>query len=194
MASNSLDLQVGDHIKWLGDDLCHPDSNEMERLHLPHAAIGKVLQVSDNPLAQYVGKELGVSIGDASWALIQFQNGFRMILRPGQQFQKIETPAQLAPNWKPEQPHDYYRKETLGLQVGDWIVWKDEQFEILDEHGNPVIFPGMKGKVIKLSDGLAPHILDGRDTAVLPWVLVEFENGLLATVDMEMKWEKVLDE
>ena len=38
------------------------------------------------------------------------------------------------------------------------------------------------------------RFLDGRDTAVLPWVLVEFENGLLATVDMEMKWEKVLDE
>ncbi len=39
----------------------------------------------------------------------------------------------------------------------------------------------MKGKVIKLSDGLAPYILDGRDTAVLPWALVEFENGHLAT-------------
>ena len=51
----------------------------------------------------------------------------------------------------------------------------------------------MKGKVIKLSDGLAPYILDGRDTAVLPWALVEFENGHLATVDMEMQWKKVLD-
>ena len=48
--------------------------------------------------------------------------------------------------------------------------------------------------MIKLSDGLAPYILDGRDTAVLPWALVEFENGLLATVDTEMRWEKVLDE
>ncbi len=51
----------------------------------------------------------------------------------------------------------------------------------------------MKGKVIKLSDGLAPYILDGRDTAVLPWALVKFENGQLATVDIEMEWEKVLD-
>ena len=51
----------------------------------------------------------------------------------------------------------------------------------------------MKGKVIKLSDGLAPYILDGRDTAVLPWSLVEFENGHLAAVDREMKWEKVRD-
>ena len=48
--------------------------------------------------------------------------------------------------------------------------------------------------MIKLSDGLAPYILDGRDTAVLPWALGEFENALLATVDREMNWEKILDE
>ncbi len=77
--------------------------------------------------------------------------------------------------------------------MGDWIIWQDEQFEILDEQGNPAILPGMQGKVIKLSDGLAPYILDGRDTAVLPWALVEFEDGQLATVDREMKWEKGLD-
>ena len=74
------------------------------------------------------------------------------------------------------------------------MAWKDEGFEILDEQGNPSIFPCMKGRVIKLSDGPAPYILDGRDTAVLPWALVEFENGQLVTVDREMKWEKVLDE
>ena len=72
-------------------------------------------------------------------------------------------------------------------------IWQDEEFEILDKQGNPAIFPGLKGKVIKLSDGLAPYILDGRDTAVLPWALVEFENGHLATVDLEVKWKKVLD-
>ena len=77
--------------------------------------------------------------------------------------------------------------------MGDWIIWQDEQFEILDEQGNPAILPGMQGKVIKLSDGLAPYVLDGRDTVVLPWALVEFEDGQLATVDTEMKWEKVLD-
>ena len=107
MRSTSLNLQVGDHIRWLGDDLRHPDQNGIKKLHLPHAAIGKVLQVSDNPLAQYMEKELDISIGDASWALVQFQNGFRMILRPGQQFRKIEAPSSLDPNWKPEQPEDY---------------------------------------------------------------------------------------
>lgn len=49
----------------------------------------------------------------------------------------------------------------------------------------------MKGKVIKLSDGLEPYILDGRNTAVLPWALVEFENGHLATVDREMSRERI---
>ncbi len=139
MTSTSLDLQVGDHIRWLGDDLCHSDQTGTERLHLPHAAIGKVLQVSDNPLAQYMEKELGVSIGDASWALVQFQNGFRMILRPGQKFQKIEAPAPLDPDCKSETPQDYYQKETLGLEVGDWIVWQDAKFEIWDEQDQPCI-------------------------------------------------------
>ncbi len=187
-------MQVGDHVRWLGDDLRHPDPNGIDKLHLPHAAIGKILQVSDNPLAQYMEKELGVHIGDASWALIQFQNGFRMILRPPQRFQKIDPPVPLDPNWKPEQPQDHYKKESLGLQVGDWIIWQDAEFEIWDEQGNSSIFPGMKGKVIKLSDGLAPYILDGRDTAVLPWALVEFENGFRVVVDSRSRFEKVKDE
>ncbi len=33
--------------------------------------------------------------------------------------------------------------------------------------------------------------MDGRDTAVLPWALVEFESGRLATGDVEMRWERV---
>ncbi len=44
---------------------------------------------------------------------------------------------------------DPWRKETLGLQVGDFIIWQGEAIEV---EGQPVA-PGMKGKVISLHDG-----------------------------------------
>jgi len=49
---------------------------------------------------------------------------------------------------------DSWQKETLGLKVGDFIIWRDEAIEI---EGQPVE-PGMKGKVISLNDsfGEAP--------------------------------------
>ena len=45
---------------------------------------------------------------------------------------------------------DPWRKETLSLQVGDFIIWQDEAIEV---EGQPaVVDPGMKGKVISLHD------------------------------------------
>ena len=44
-----------------------------------------------------------------------------------------------------------WQKETLNLQVGDTIIWRDEAIEA---EGQPaVVTPGMKGKVISLHDG-----------------------------------------
>ncbi len=46
---------------------------------------------------------------------------------------------------------DPWRKESLGLQVGDFIIWQDEAIEV---EGQPaVVTPGMKGEVISLHDG-----------------------------------------
>ncbi len=46
---------------------------------------------------------------------------------------------------------DPWQKETLGLQVGDTIILRDEAIEV---EGQPaVVEPGMKGKVISLHDG-----------------------------------------
>ncbi len=46
---------------------------------------------------------------------------------------------------------DPWQKETLGLQVGDFIIWQDEAVEL---KGQPaVLTPGMRGKVISLHDG-----------------------------------------
>jgi len=44
---------------------------------------------------------------------------------------------------------DSWQKETLGLKVGDWIVWQDEAIQL---EGQPVA-PGMRGEVISLHDG-----------------------------------------
>ena len=46
---------------------------------------------------------------------------------------------------------DPWRKESLNLKVGDFIIWKDEAIEL--EGQTAVATPGMKGKVISLHDG-----------------------------------------
>ena len=41
---------------------------------------------------------------------------------------------------------DPWQKETLNLQVGDFIIWQGEAIEV---EGQPaVLTPGMKGKVL----------------------------------------------
>ena len=67
-----------------------------------------------------------------------------------------------------------WRKETLGLQVGDWIIWRDEAIET--EGGPALVSPGMKGKVISLHDGFHMNLIQGG--SVPPKALVEFENGM----------------
>ncbi len=81
---------------------------------------------------------------------------------------------------------DLWQKETLNLQVGDFIIWRDEAIEV---EGQPaLVAPGMKGKVLSLHDGF--H-LDVADVAPIPpRTMVQFENGLRLMVDVRMKWEK----
>ncbi len=81
---------------------------------------------------------------------------------------------------------DLWQKETLGLQVGDTIIWQDEAIEL---EGQPaVVSPGMKGKVLSLHDGF--H-LDVADVAPIPpKAVVQFETGMRLMVDERMKWEK----
>jgi len=46
---------------------------------------------------------------------------------------------------------DPWRKETLNLEVADFIIWQDEAVEA---EGRPaLVAPGMKGKVLSLHDG-----------------------------------------
>ncbi len=79
---------------------------------------------------------------------------------------------------------DRWQKQTLGLQVGDFIIWQGEAIEL---EGQPVA-PGMKGEVISLHDGF--H-LDVADVAPIPpKAIVQFERGLRLMVDARMRWEK----
>jgi len=81
---------------------------------------------------------------------------------------------------------DPWQKETLGLQVVDFISWQDEAIEM---EGQPaVVTPSMKGKVISLHDGF--H-LDVADVAPIPpKARVRFDSGMALMVDERMSWEK----
>lgn len=32
---------------------------------------------------------------------------------------------------------EFWKKESFGLKVGDWVLWLDEKFQILDLEGSP---------------------------------------------------------
>ena len=82
---------------------------------------------------------------------------------------------------------DSWRKETLGLQVGDWIVWQDEAIEL---EGQPaLVTPGMKGEVISMHDGFHLDVVQGKP--IPPKAIVQFETGMRLMVDERMKWERV---
>ncbi len=82
---------------------------------------------------------------------------------------------------------DLWRKETLGLQVGDFIIWQDETNEV--ERQPAGVSPGMKGKVISLHDGF--HLDVVQVEPIPPKAIVQFENGMRLMEDKRMKWERV---
>ena len=82
---------------------------------------------------------------------------------------------------------DPWRKETLNLKVGDFIIWQGEAVEV---EGQPaVVTPGMKGEVISLHDGF--HLDVAEVEPIPPKAIVRFESGLRLMVDERMNWERV---
>jgi len=80
---------------------------------------------------------------------------------------------------------DPWQTESLGLKVGDTIIWRDEAIEM---EGQPaVVEPGMKGEVISLHDGFHLDVAQGE--SIPPKAVVQFEKVTLM-VDERMKWEK----
>ena len=83
---------------------------------------------------------------------------------------------------------DAWQKETLGLKVGDTIIWQDEAIEV---EGQPaVVTPGMKGEVLSLHDGF--HLDVAEVAPIPPKARVRFE-AVTLMVDERMKWEWVAD-
>ena len=81
---------------------------------------------------------------------------------------------------------DPWQRETLNLQVGDYIIWQGEAIELEDQPA--VVTPGMKGKVLSLHDGFHLDVVQGE--AIPPKAIVQFENVTLM-VDERMKWQRV---
>ena len=76
---------------------------------------------------------------------------------------------------------DPWQKESLGLQVGDFITWQDVELE-----GQPaVVTPGMRGKVISLHDGFHLDVVQGGP--IPPKAIVQFESGMALVVDERMR-------
>lgn len=79
-----------------------------------------------------------------------------------------------------------WRKETLGLKVGDTIIWQDAAIEM---EGQPALVAlGMKGKVISLHDGF--HLDVAQVKPIPPKAIVQFESGMRLMVDKRMRWER----
>jgi hypothetical protein len=119
-----------------------------------------------------------------SWALVEFKNAYQT----RDKFEKVsaEELDSVAPDWKPETQEDCYSKEVL-LEVGDWIIWKEERVRIIGDNGELMMSPGMKGQVIGVRDGCPPR-LEAPGEPSFPWALVEFKNGVVATVDPEIRF------
>ena len=81
---------------------------------------------------------------------------------------------------------NHWQKESLNLQVGDFIIWQGEAIEL---EGQPaVVTPSMKGKVISLHDGFHLDVVQGKP--IPPKAIVQFESGMRLMVDERMRWEK----
>ncbi len=84
---------------------------------------------------------------------------------------------------------DPWRRETLNLQVGDFIIWQDEAIEV--EGQAALVTPGMKGKVISLHDGFHMDVVQVEP--IRPRAKVQFDNGFTLMVDQRFKWARVDD-
>ena len=84
---------------------------------------------------------------------------------------------------------DPWRKETLNLQAGDWIIWQDEAIQV--EGQAALVSPGMKGKVLSLHDGF--HMDVTQVEPIPPKAIVQFDNGMTLMVDERMKWARFDD-
>ncbi len=84
---------------------------------------------------------------------------------------------------------DPWQKESLNLEVGDFIIWQDEAIQL---EGQPaLVTPGMRGEVLSLHDGF--HLDVVQIKPIPPRARVRFDSGMALMVDERMKWERVAE-
>ena len=85
---DQLDLQIGDYIIWKAEQISIKDDQGQSTCIVSPGMVGKVIKRSDNPLAQKL-KEEGVPIEAGPWALVEFENGMKLMVRMGMGFEKM---------------------------------------------------------------------------------------------------------
>ena len=85
---DQLDLQVGEYIVWRDERISIKNNGDNQVNLVSSGMIGKVIKASDNPLAQQLKHE-GVPIDAGPWALVEFENGAKLMVRDGMDFQKV---------------------------------------------------------------------------------------------------------
>ena len=91
---------------------------------------------------------------------------------------------------------DSWKKESLNLKVGDWIIWNDEKIEIEEAGGNINTFiePGMIGQIVSVHDEIPME--DPRAEIIGKEIplrfLVQFENGQRMLLRADMNFERMV--
>jgi hypothetical protein len=88
-----------------------------------------------------------------------------------------------------------WRKESFGLQIGDWIQWQDTSIQLgAGEDATTFIQKGMIGRVVSLRDGFPledPYAqIIGQEIPAR--ALIQFENGHTFLIDSQVKFQKML--
>jgi len=80
---------------------------------------------------------------------------------------------------------DPWQKESLDLQVSDFIIWQGEAIEMEGQS----VAPGMRGKVLSQHDGF--HLDVAEVEPIPPKAIVQFDSGMALMVDKRMKGQRV---
>ena len=79
-----LDLEIGDTIIWRGEGM----QNEEGMTLISPGMRGKVITRSESLLA-HAARKAGMPITAGSWALVELENGFRLVVDNRARFEKV---------------------------------------------------------------------------------------------------------
>ncbi len=82
----SSDLEIGDTIIWRGEGM----RNEQGMILISPGMKGKVITRSENLLA-HAARKAGLPIVAGPWVLVEFENGFRMVVDGRAKFERVRA-------------------------------------------------------------------------------------------------------